>query len=215
MRKSLCMVALALTVLGCDPAPKPVDTSGTVVQTVDPDAPVAVVTHGTTVDVITPRAVRSKYVPLEGEVAFNTERYHQAVVDRDSLLRMQSAPKDSVAETTGSPERIAASIDSLTRVINDPERYGILTVTTFGTCLRPIAGIGWNGQVDGFAGVKVLFWNRAGVVIGMTGHQAGAGLSYRLDGLAPFLRNTEVMGLYGVPYQRENGGLYVGLAVGL
>jgi hypothetical protein len=208
------MVALALTVLGCDPAPKPVDTSGTVVQTVDPDAPVAVVTHGTTVDVITPRAVRSKYVPLEGEVAFNTERYHQAVVDRDSLLRMQSAPKDSTASAV--PElRIAASVDSLTRVINDPERYGILTVKTFGTCLRPMAGIGWNGRVDGFAGIKVAFWNRTGVVEGMTGHQAGAGLSYRLDGLAPFLRNTEVMGLYGVPYEKENGGLFVGLAVGL
>ena len=214
MRKPVLSLMLTLSVLGCDPAPKPVDTSGAVTQTVDQDAPVAVVTHGTTVDVITPRAVRSKYVPPEGRTSFNTKRYQAAIVNRDSLVRVQSAPKDSTVSAVSGLRR-TASIDSLTRIINDPERYGILKVKTFGTCLRPIAGIGWNGQVDGFAGVKVLFWNRAGVVIGMTGHQAGAGLSYRLDGLAPFLRNTEVMGLYGVPYQRENGGLYVGLAVGL
>lgn len=215
MRKLMMAVLLAFSVLGCDPAPKPVDTSGAVTQTVDPEAPVAVVTQGTTVDVITPRAVRSRYVPPEGGANFHTERYHQAIVARDSLLREVPAPGDSAAEATGRPERIAASVDSLTRVINYPEQYGILTVKTFGTCLRPMAGIGWNGQADFVAGAKVLFWNRTGVVVGLTGHQAGAGLSYRLDGMVPFLRNTEATVLYGVPYEKENGGLFVGLTVGL
>jgi len=191
------------------------------------EAPAAVIASGNQVEVVYRDRVVSRYLPAEGSVKLNTVEYQKALSALDSLLKMREGaietghtetPVANGAEVPGliaPPAAITTSIDSLKAIVYDPIGSGLLTIKTWGLCLRPQIGGGWSGQLSPYLGLKVAFWNRAGIVLGTTSHQAGIGVSYRLDRWIKPLRNTEGMILYGIPFRKDNGGLYAGLAVNL
>ncbi len=172
--------------------------------------------------------VVTRYVPNEGKVTFDSARLQQAYALLDSLRRVAAEmeqPKtsvangDSVASKPVAPSAaikdITARIDSLRSVIANPEGAGILVIKTWGTCLRPAVGAGWNGDLDCILNAKLLYWNRYGLGVGVTGHQVGVTITRKVNDWVPFLRNTELIGLYGIPFKQESGGAFAGIAIGL
>jgi len=195
------------------------------------DMPAAIVASDGKVEVVYKDRVITKYVPTEGGVKFNAAEYQRTLAELDSLLALRGAGNaeghtDTVVATTSTEPGLQVpapaandSIDIRIRMINgmlsDPYSSGLLTIKTWGLCARPQIGGGWNGTLSPYVGAKIFFWNRFGITAGVTNSQAGIGVTYRVDKWVKFLRNTEIMGLYGIPFQKDSGGLYAGLAVNL
>lgn len=192
------------------------------------DIPAAVVASGNQVEVVYRDRVKTVYLPAEGKVSFNTVKYQNTISALDSLTKLRAGvnaegyAEDAGANASEAPRLLLAplganqaSIDSLRRILANPQASGLLKIKTWGLCARPQIGCGWNGQLAPYVGCKFIFYNRFGVTAGVTSHQAGIGVTYRVDRWVKFLRNTEVMGLYGVPFKRDSGGAYVGLVVNL
>ena len=197
------------------------------------ESPSSIVQQDGEVQIIYKDRIATKEIPPEGGIRFNTVEYQKAISALDSLLKIQAgAMRDGYVDSTlirdgnepapyfiappdAETPAITASIDSLKAIVYDPIGSGLLTIKTWGLCARPQLGGGWNGQLAPYLGAKIFFFNRAGIVLGTTSHQAGIGLSYRLDRWIKPLRNTEGMILYGVPFRKDSGGLYAGIAVNL
>ena len=84
-----------------------------------------------------------------------------------------------------------------------------------GFTFKPELGAGYNGNFDGYFGVKLAYWNRYGLSVGFTREQFGLGVSRHLDDLIPYFKNTEVFALAGMPYKDEYGKVFIGLKMGL
>ena len=189
------------------------------------DTPAVIAQQGNHVQVVYKDRVVTRYTPVEGGVRLNAEKLRLIYASIDSLLRERAnaeghadtaaidageAPNPSLTRSPALNEEIAR----LRAQIANPQQSGLLTVKTWGLCASPQLGGGWNGAWDGYGGMKVAYWNRLGVVLGATSHQIGGGISYKLDRI-PLIHNTEVMMLYGVPFCKDYGNLYVGLGINL
>ena len=193
-------------------------------------APAMVSATDNVVKIVYKDRVITRYLPTEGKVVYDTARLQQAYSLIDSLRGVADASGhpdtvfahgDSLEPLHSAPlaaidtVKINAMIDSLLWVISHPSESGILTIKTWGTCLRPSIGVGFNGQIDAIVNAKLFFWDRYGLGVGTTSHQFGVTVTRHVDDWIPFLRNTELIGMVGIPFKKENTGMFAGIAVGL
>lgn len=80
---------------------------------------------------------------------------------------------------------------------------------------NPMVGLGYNGEsIDIYGGIKLLQWRRYGIHTGLTTTCAGGGVSINMIGVIPFVKNTNIITMYGTDYRGGQRG-FVGLAVEL
>jgi len=89
-----------------------------------------------------------------------------------------------------------------------------------GFCFQPVLGMGYGfcpnltSKFTPYIGMKLLYWHRWGLNIGLTLTDANIGISRKLSDLIPLVRNSGVLVAYGKGYRKEKR-LFLGLTVEL
>ena len=169
---------------------------------------------------ITDTKIVTKFIPDEGGLTINIEQYMEAMAAIESLKVDIEKEKNAIAVSPDTThisnrlQRVTTSLDSIRAALNNPEKFGFITIKTRGLCARPQLGIGYNGDLAGYLGLKVAYWNRWVISIGSTQNQFGGMITRKLD-FIPFTHNLEGGVLYGIPYRKDVGGVFVGINVNL
>jgi hypothetical protein len=171
------------------------------------------------------KTVIKERVP-EGYVKFDLFKYDKVVTMVDSVVKerevyvgklnslLSKASGDSVA--IGIYRTKIAHLDSVVKKFNTTiaDKNDFLIIKNRGFTFRPQIGLGYSGIVTPYAGIKFAFWNRYGFSVGSTKDQIGIGISRHIDDLVPYMKNTEIILLGGLPY-KDGNNVFLGLCVGL
>lgn len=147
--------------------------------------------HGNRSDYVAPEA-RTDVLVRENKEAKNKVR------ELDARIEALSNDKNSRAE----------EIEGLRKEREEWKKKVVEVVVTaskFGFVAKPGLGVvysaGWLPEVD----LKVFYWNRYSVKVGITKEFGDIGITRHIDDLVPFFRlqNVELQGVYGMAFSGE------------
>jgi len=196
--------------------------------------PKEIVIHDTKVEYVYKdgKTVVVERVP-EGYVKFDLEKYEKAIQEREQvqakidslsqektttitamhrLLQQKQYDKALLNEYETRIKLLNNDIRSLKRKINIPSN--VVSIQKRGWIFRVQTGIGWNGSLDGYVGVKYAFWNKYGLTVGTTSKQIGLGITRKIDFL-PSIKNVDLLLMGGKSYKDSYGTVFVGLVTTL
>ncbi len=183
--------------------------------------PETIIINDTTVEIKYKDRVIVREVPREGYIKFDIGKYRRSILAQDSLsTELEDAKNNLDAVSDDNQNSVFLRSKYLSRIADlenkikekkkntilipsSPGGIKLITIKNKGMCFRPQIGIGYNGDVAPYVGIKLLYWNKYGLSVGTTPNQLGCAISRRIDDLIPWLKNTEIISLVGYPYQRS------------
>jgi hypothetical protein len=199
------------------------------------EKPKEIIVHDNNVQYVYEKGkVVTKYKVPEGYVKFDVEKYTSIQTKLDSLMVVNVNAKAKLADlqkTNGVLNKQVSVKDTLLQdyedVIRDTDRQiaelqaslnkpeTLVTIHNRGFTLRPEIGFGYDGKADGYIGIKWAYWNRYSLSVGSTSKQVGIGVARHIDDIVPFTHNAEITVMYGYPYKKSDGSVFVGVKTGL
>ena len=175
----------------------------------------------------------TKEIVKEGYVEFDLARYRLAVNQADSLTRQIRLVEEKVSNLkieSGDDEKKRDSLLSIiddmkdrinkfkedtSVIIEDTGKNDIVYIKTRGFTFKPFVGVGYSGQLEPIAGIRLVYYNKYSLFGGSTREMVGVGISRRLSDVIPFTNNTSIAIMGGRPYKKDGSKIFIGLTVDL
>jgi hypothetical protein len=160
--------------------------------------------------------------PPEGSVTVNLESYNKLYSEIDRLRsEIEIAKRDTTIiynVVNNVPTRVDSlniEINNIQNILKNPEQNKLINIEYYGKEFMPIIGSVYGGKLSPVIGAKIFYYDLYGVVVGSSTEQIGIGISRYCYDLLPFMNNTQVILMGGIPYKKGNGNISVGIVVGL